>query len=180
MIEMMTTDGVWHTIHGVPVTAFNFQRDLNLVRNENEDTTYLIGDGGVSPLWVEIVEKKVFPWRETIFFDNTAITWDNTDITFGGPAGTGAGFLDYLAWLEDILSRVAKVRFSQGPNDTQIKVTFGYLTYEPIDNQLVYEFRIRLAPAVTSFPLRNGGVIYWGETTVLLGDTTITLGGNSV
>jgi hypothetical protein len=176
MIEIMTTDGVWHPIYGVPHSFYNSERDLRLTRNENENNTYLIGDGGSSPMWIELTEVKEIGYG-VITWDNDEIYWNNSSVTFGD----AVTFNSYLAHLEDIVSRAAKVRLDGDAGiHTQVRVTFGYVFGEYLENMGRARYTIKLAPAVAGFPLANSGIIYWGDTVITLGTENITLDGNTI
>lgn len=147
MILLQSMDGSWHVlgVEFVPVSLFSYARDLSTVRNDGEDSVYLLGDGLVVPEWIEFVAHRVF--------------------------ASGSALDAYLAPLQEALHNVVKLEYE----GVTTYLNFGYAFATARSHQLDVDITIRLAPVISHFetgsPITWGSVdVFLGQTDVLLGD----------
>lgn len=148
MIRLQSRDGIWFELgpEYAPVSIFDFERDLDTVRNENEADTHLVGDELVRPTWIEFQARKAFP--------------------------DASSLKAHIAALNAKLNNLVKLDYE----GTNVYLNFGFCFVESRESHLDALITVRLAPVLTRFdvsgsPITWGSVdMLLGQTDVQLGD----------
>lgn len=132
----------------VPENLYSFERDLAVVRDEATNVTQLRGDGLVKPYQIKL--------RGTVHKESM------TDLS--------AFLRERISYMDNVseLQYNSKQRISLLKAWIEVRTNPAY----PSSADITYV----LVPVYPDVPLWLIGEYYWGETTLLMGNTTILMG----